>query len=96
MRREKTVLIGDLFSEFLKQNGLENGIERVEVYDALRLAIGEKNYALIVSKFYDSGRLFCTLSSAVLRSTLYMHRIAIIDKINKELGRSVVKELIIR
>ncbi|MDP3397706.1 MAG: DUF721 domain-containing protein [Bacteroidales bacterium] len=96
MRRQKAVLLGELFGEFLKSEGLEQGIKRMEVFEAWDTAVGERISELTTEKFYKDGRLFCKISSSVARTQLFTQRVEIIKKINDIMGSKIVKEIIFK
>ena len=96
MRRQKVVLLGDLFGEFLKSEGLEQGIKRMEVFEAWDSAVGERIAELTTEKFFKDGRLFCKIQSSVARTQLFTQRVDIIKKINDLMGSRVVKEIIFK
>ncbi len=96
MRRQRVVKLGDLFGEFLKKEGLEDGILRMKIFEAWEDVVGEKLSAYTVDKFYKDGKLFCRISSSAARNTLFMQRIEIVEKINKIIEKEVVKVLILK
>ncbi len=96
MRRQRVMLLGELFDEFLKSEGLEKGIERIRVFEAWDEVVGEKTAQLTLDKFLKEGRLFCRISTAVARNRVFIERQIIVDKINNKLGEKVVKEIIVR
>ena len=96
MRRQKAVLLGDLFGEFLKSEGLEQGIKRMEVFEAWDTVVGDRIAGLSSEKFFKDGRLYCKISSSVARTQLFTQRVEIIKKINDIMGSKIVNEIIFK
>lgn len=96
MRRQKTVLIGEVFKEYLKETGLDQGVLRMNVFDAWDSVVGEKYKEYTLDKYFKDGRLICRISSSSAKTQLFMNRIVITERMNKILGSEVVKTLILK
>ena len=96
MRRQKTVLIGDIFKDLLKETGLDQGVLRIRVFEAWDSVVGEKYKQYTIDKYFKDGRLICRLSSSAARNQLFMNRIAVTERMNEMLGSEVVKLLILK
>ncbi len=96
MRRQKVVRIGDLFGDFLKSNGLDEGIRRVRVFEAWEKAVGERYTEYTTEKFFKDGKLFCKISSSSARNHLFMERLTIVKRMNEILEEEIVEVLILK
>ncbi|MDP3451563.1 MAG: DUF721 domain-containing protein [Bacteroidales bacterium] len=96
MRRQKVVKIGELFGDFLKSNGLEDGIRRVQIFEAWNTVVGERYSDYTLEKFFKDGKLFCKISSSSARNHLFMERLTIVKRINEIIGEDIVKVLILK
>ena len=96
MRREKSLPISDIFSLFIAENGLAEGLLNVDVVHAWDSAVGEKLAKYVLTRYFYKGKLMCTLSSSSARNAIAVNKGAYIKRINDELGREVVKEIILR
>lgn len=96
MRRQKTVLIGEVFKEYLKETGLDQGVLRMDVFEAWDSVVGEKFKEYTLDKYFKNGRLICRISSSSAKTQLFMNRIVIIQRVNEILGAEVVKTLILK
>lgn len=88
--------MGEALQEFIKAHKLEKGMDRVNVRDAwVRLmGGGVNNYTTAVE--LRNGTLFVSLSSSVLREELSHGSSKIITMLNEELGKELVKKLVLR
>lgn len=88
--------MGDAISSFLKQSKLEKGLDKVRVRDAWAALMGNgvANYTTGVDLRGDT--LYVSLSSSVLRQELSLGKSAIIAMLNEELGKGLVKKLVLR
>ena len=88
--------IGDILNEIIKNNKLEPGLNEVSVIDAWKNLMGNgvNNYTRNVA--LRNGTLYVELTSAVLREELSYGKDKIIKMINEELGKEVVKNVVLR
>ena len=96
MKRENYIKIDQLLGRFVKEYGLENGLQRTEVFNAWDEAVGDKLSKYTTNKFFKDNTLYCTISSSVVRDKLFMRRVQIIDRINEIIGDGCVKRLILK
>lgn len=82
--------------EFIKVNKLEKGIDKVNAREAWAKLMGNgvNNYTTAVELRNET--LFVSLSSSVLREELSHGRSKIIALLNDELGKDLVKKLVLR
>ncbi len=95
-RRNSGLPLGDALQEFIKANKLEKGIDKVNVRDAWANLMGNgvNNYTTAVELRGET--LFVSLSSSVLREELSHGKTKIINMLNEELGKELVKKLVLR
>lgn len=88
--------IGDVLKEFIRANNLQNGIDKIDVREAWKNLMGNgvNNYTREIMLKHEV--LYVELTSAVLREELSYGREKIIKIINEELGREVVKDVVLR
>ena len=88
--------IGDVLKEIISANKLQPGMDQVAVRDAWKNLMGNgvNNYTRNV--MLKGSTLYVELTSAVLREELSYGKDKIIKMINDELGRDVVKEVVLR
>ena len=96
MRREKSLPISEIFALFIKENSLAEGLLNVDVVHAWDNIIGEKMMKYVVSRYFREGKLFCTLTSSSARNALSLNKAVYIKKINEELGKEVVREIVLK
>ncbi|CDF78669.1 conserved hypothetical protein (DUF721) [Formosa agariphila KMM 3901] len=95
-RNNENLSISDVLKEFVETNKLEKGLDKVNVRDAWTSLMGNgvNNYTTAISLERDT--LYVQLSSSVLREELSYGKEKIVRMINEELGKDVVKKLILR
>ena len=95
-RKNEHQSISDALKEFIKESKLDKGLEKIDTRDAwIRLmGNGVNNYTTDVQLKEDT--LYVSLSSSVLREELSYGKAKIISMLNEELGREVVKKLVLR
>lgn len=86
----------DILKEFIQVNKLDTGMDKVDVEQAWKNLMGNgvNNYTEEVLLKRDT--LYVKLSSAVLRNELSYGKDKIIKMINEEMGKEVVKSLVLR
>lgn len=86
----------DVLKNFISQNNLQKGIDKVEVKEVWFKLMGNgvANYTTEVELRKET--LYVKLSSSVLREELMMGKDKIINMINEEIGKQVIKSLVLR
>ncbi|MGI9550399.1 MAG: DUF721 domain-containing protein [Aurantibacter sp.] len=95
-RKNEHLNLGEALQEFIKENRLQKGMDKVEAREAWVKLMGNgvNNYTTAVE--LRNGTLFVSLSSSVLREELSMGKSKIIAMLNEELGKDLVKKLVLR
>ena len=86
----------DILKEFIQVNKLDSGMNKVDVEQAWKNLMGNgvNNYTEEV--LLKNNTLYVKLSSAVLRNELSYGKDKIIKMINEEMGKEVVKSIVLR
>ena len=95
-RHNSHLPLSDALSAFIKENKLQKGMDKIDAKDAWVKLMGNgvNNYTTGVE--LKNGTLYVSLSSSVLREELSLGKTKIIAMINEELGRELVKKLVLR
>ena len=96
MKRENTQLISVILKEFIKEEQLEDGLERTRIFHAWDIIVGENGARATSGKYFKDGTLYCTINSSIVRSQLYYRKEDIIAQLNKMLNSDIVKKLILK
>ncbi|WP_142783742.1 DUF721 domain-containing protein [Changchengzhania lutea] len=95
-RNNDHLSIADALKEFVQTNKLEKGLDKVNVADAWAKLMGNgvNNYTNAVN--LERNTLYVQLSSSVLREELSYGKQKIIAMLNEELGKEIIKKLVLR
>jgi len=95
-RNNEHISIQDALKEFVETNRLEKGLNKVNVADAWVKLMGNgvNNYTKAVN--LERHTLYVQLSSSVLREELSYGKQKIINMLNEELGKEIIKKLVLR
>ncbi len=95
-RNNENISISDALKEFVETNKLEKGLNKVNVAEAWVKLMGNgvNNYTNAVNLERDT--LYVQLSSSVLREELSYGKAKIISMLNEELGKEIIKKLVLR
>ncbi|UII78968.1 DUF721 domain-containing protein [Flagellimonas sp. CMM7] len=95
-RHNSHIPLSDALGEFLKENKLQKGMDKVNAKDAWVKLMGNgvNNYTTAVELRNET--LFVSLSSSVLREELSLGKTKIIAMLNEELGKELVKKIVLR
>lgn len=96
MKRENTRLISAIIEEFIKEEHLEEGLNRTRLFRAWDIVVGENGARATSNKFFREGVLYCTINSSIMRTQMYYNRENIIAQLNKMLNGTVVNKLILK
>ena len=95
-RNNSHLPLSEALNEFIKENKLQKGMDKVDAREAWvnLMGNGVNNYTTAVE--LKNETLYVSLSSSVLREELSLGKTKIISMINEELGRELVKKLVLR
>ena len=96
MKRENTQLIKSIIEEFIKEEKLEEGLNRARLFKAWDLVVGDVGARATTNKFFKDGVLYCTVNSSMVRTQMYYRKDDIIAHLNKMLNATVVTKLILK
>jgi hypothetical protein len=85
-----------VLQEFIRINRLQDGIDRVNARNAWESLMGNGVNKYTSRVDLKDGTLYVSLSSSVLREELSLGKSKIIAMLNEELGRELIKTLILR
>jgi len=95
-RKKENSSLGEALQDFISVNKLQKGIDKVNVREAWANLMGNgvNNYTTAIELRAET--LFISLSSSVLREELSYGKSKIITMINEEIGKEVVKKIVLR
>ncbi len=95
-RRKENIPLSEALQDFISTNKLQKGIDKVDTREAWTKLMGNgvNNYTTAIELRSDT--LFVSLSSSVLRQELSLGKSKIIRMLNDELGKEVIKKLVLR
>lgn len=88
--------IGDVLKEFIEKNKLQSGMDKIDVEAAWKSLMGNGVNSYTKEVVLKGTTLYVSLTSAVLREELSYGKQKIIKMINEELGKEVIKDVILR
>ena len=88
--------IADVLKEFVQVNKLEQGMDKIDVEQAWKKLMGNGVNAYTQDVILKGTTLYVKLTSSTLREELSYGKQKIIAMLNEELGKEVVKELVLR
>ncbi len=88
--------IGDVLKQFIEKNKLQSGMDKIDVEDAWKSLMGNGVNSYTKEVALKGTTLYVSLTSAVLREELSYGKQKIIKMINEELGKEVIKDVILR
>lgn len=96
-KRNNDILnLQDVLKDFVNENNLEKGLDKVQVRNAWAKLMGNgiNNYTTAIELKNDI--LYVQLSSSTLREELSYGKQKIIELINEELGKEIVNKIVLR
>lgn len=95
-RHNDPLNITDALKEFVSENNLQSGLDKVNVAHTWEQLMGNgvNNYTASVK--LDKDTLYVQLTSSVLREELSYGKEKIIAMLNESLGKELIKKLVLR
>lgn len=88
--------LNEVLEQLFKAYGWTEKMDGVKVVNAWEKVVGSIVANHTTNLYVNRGVLFVTVDSGALAHELYMERSEIASKINKEIGKKVIKELVIK
>ena len=88
--------ISEALQEFVQDNKLQKGLDKVHVREVWNSQMGPAIEKYTTAIKLDKNTLYVQLSSSVLREELSYGKEKIIKILNTELGRNLIKKLVLR
>lgn len=88
--------ISDVLKQFIEVNKLELGMDKIDVEQAWKNLMGNGVNTYTKEVILKGTILYVSLTSAVLREELSYGKDKIIKMINEEMGKEVVKSIVLR
>ena len=95
-RKNDNLNMGEALQEFITENRLQRGMDRVDVRKAWTdlLGNGVNTYTSAVELRGDT--LYVSLTSSVLREELSLGKSKIVTMLNEAVGKDLVRKLVLR
>ena len=93
MERKEAVSIGDLLRQAVEESNGAFGFHEVNAINAWPVVVGTAVASKTLKPFIRGGVMTVKVPSAPLRQELHMMRSALLEAINREAGKEVVREL---
>ncbi|MGV1012490.1 MAG: DUF721 domain-containing protein [Flavobacterium sp.] len=95
-RQSNESSISDVLQQFIQQNRLEAGMDKIDVEQAWKNLMGNGVNSYTQEVILKGSTLYVKLTSAVLREELGYGKQKIITMLNEELRKEVVKDIVLR
>jgi len=96
MQRSKTQVLGEVISQILKEQNLQQPLLERRVVAAWETVLGKTVMQYTSDIWVQNRSLFVRITSAALRHELFLTRLQIRDKLNACAGAEVIKEIVLR
>lgn len=96
MKRKDAAPIGQLIRTFLRQESLETPLNEVRLIHAWPEVLGPLIASYTSRLYIKNETLYVHLTSAPLRQELMMGRELLVNNLNKQVGATVIRNIIFR
>jgi len=95
-RHQEHQSINEVLKDFVSNNNLQKGLDKVAVRDVWEKVMGPAITKYTKQIKLERETLFVQLTSSVLREELSYGKEKIITNLNEELGRELIKKIVLR
>lgn len=96
MRKKNTESLGDVLRQYLKMRKLDRPLNEKRLIDAWPEVLGQNIKTYTTELYIRNRKLYVTISSSVLRHDLFITRENIVESLNKQVGASVIDDIVFR
>lgn len=95
MRRQETQLLSEILGDVLKENRLDTHLYEMQVVECWYKLLGATARKYTTDIFVKEKRLYIKISSSILKNDLMLQRSSLAKRLNEEVGRTVINEIIL-
>lgn len=95
-RNQDKLSLKEALQQFIKANKLQAGMDRIDAREAWVQLMGNGVNHYTTSVELKGETLYVSLSSSVLREELSHGKTKIIQMLNEELGKEMIKKIVLR
>lgn len=95
-RNNEHLKLSEVLKEFVDENSLQEGLDKVDVKDAWLNLMGNGVNHYTTNVQLKKDILYVDLSSSVLREELSYGKEKIITMLNEHLGKELIKKIVLR
>lgn len=88
--------LGSILWKTLHELGIDQPVKRAEALRVWPKVVGEKISQITEAKFFSNGKIFVRVKSDVWRNELFFHKKELLQRLNQELGESIVKDIVLK
>ncbi|MBP7731709.1 MAG: DUF721 domain-containing protein [Bacteroidales bacterium] len=96
MRRSKTISIAEAINDYISEMKIGSKLKEIEIIDSWEKIAGKAIASRTSKVSIKDGVLTVYIKSSVVKNELMMMREALREKINKEGGSEIIKEIILK
>tara|TARA_B100001142_G_scaffold75040_1_gene75714 strand:- start:1167 stop:1457 length:291 start_codon:yes stop_codon:yes gene_type:complete len=96
MRGNNTYNVGEIIKKLMKNPKLANKLDELDALSIWDDIIGEALKKYIINQKIIKDKLYIKLSSAPMRNELSYKKTELQSRINKQLGKNFIKEIILQ
>lgn len=96
MRRSKTISLAEAMQDYIKEMNLGDKLKEIEVLGSWETMVGKAISSRTSRVYIKEGVLYVYLKSSIVRNELMMIREALREKLNKEAGSEVIREIVLK
>ncbi len=94
MKRTDPKRVGDVIADFMREEHLDNQLDEYRASMMWPQIVGQGINRYTISRDVRQGVMYVRLSSAALRQELMMCRSQLVQRINDQLGRKVLTDIV--
>jgi len=96
MRRSETVKLSELVKQSIEANNLQDGIDKVRIKSVWKVVAGFHISKATTELEIVNSTLYVSLNSSILRSEVMLIKSELVHKLNAEIGRKFISEIVVR
>ena len=96
MRGDNNRKIGDIISKLMKNPKLSERLDHLDAIDIWEEIIGPPLLKYITDQRINKGVLYIKLKSSVVRNDLIYKKTEFITKINQEIGKELITDIVLK
>lgn len=95
-KRDNDQTLKDAIHDFLKSENMDGKLAEINIINSWEKIVGRLIASQTQKIYFNDGKMFLHIESPALKQELNYQRFKLVELVNKEAGRELIKDVVVR